>query len=639
MSSGPRSQGALHHGWSRWGPVVAQTLVVAAIAWGAFAFGAVYSWAYWPLLAALTAAGLVAASVRRDVRGPSDVRWLACALTLFGAAVTVQLIPLPVSLVARLSPAAIDVLQRLDLRVAAGAADVHTVSIAPAQTAVALALFAALALTAIGGARLLSIRGARTTGEAIVVIGLVLALTGIVQKAMYTGRIYGFWTPESQGNPFGPFVNRNHFAGWMLMALPIALGLFSGRMAGAMRDVKPEWRARIIWLSSAAANHMLLLAAAALVMTLSLVMTMSRSGITAMTLVLTLTGLMALRRQRTVTSRTITTAYLVVVLIGAFGWVGADAVVARFSKTSWTEFNDRRSAWTDAATVASHFPLAGTGLNTYSVAALFYQTENLDQHYGEAHNDYLQIAAEGGALLAVPAILSALAFVGIVRRRFKEETSGSAYWLRVGAVTGIAAVALQEMVDFSLQMPGNATLFAVLCAIALHRSSADARAEPNGRSPDTSSPRRRAHVARSAPTVVRPPAGRKVPPADSSTRPSETPDFSHATLRSQELTSMEPCRRCGAPNLHRSRTRSRWEGWRKEITGKRPYRCRACGWRGWSIDYGPDFTDAEREDAARALAPPPPNLSGTALDRDSRDETLALEQLDLPEVERPSGSA
>jgi hypothetical protein len=36
-------------------------------------------------------------------------------------------------------------------------------------------------------------------------------------------------------------------------------------------------------------------------------------------------------------------------------------------------------------------------------------------------------------------------------------------------VTGIVAIALQSVVDFSLQIPGNAALFAVLCGIALHR--------------------------------------------------------------------------------------------------------------------------------------------------------------------------
>ena len=92
------------------------------------------------------------------------------------------------------------------------------------------------------------------------------------------------------------------------------------------------------------------------------------------------------------------------------------------------------------------------------------------RHYAQAHNDYLQLAAEGGLLLTIPAALSVCAFIVAVRRRFVEETSVRTYWLRVGAVTGLTAIALQETVEFSLQMPGNAALFAVVCAIALHRT-------------------------------------------------------------------------------------------------------------------------------------------------------------------------
>ena len=43
------------------------------------------------------------------------------------------------------------------------------------------------------------------------------------------------------------------------------------------------------------------------------------------------------------------------------------------------------------------------------------------------------------------------------------------YWLRIGAVTGLAALAFQSVVDFSLQMPGNAVTFALLMAVAAHR--------------------------------------------------------------------------------------------------------------------------------------------------------------------------
>lgn len=81
---------------------------------------------------------------------------------------------------------------------------------------------------------------------------------------------------------------------------------------------------------------------------------------------------------------------------------------------------------------------------------LFYQQHELALYFSAAHNDYLQLAAEGGVLLTIPAALCALAFIVAVRRRFIEDASARTYWLWVGAVTGLTAIALQETVDFSL---------------------------------------------------------------------------------------------------------------------------------------------------------------------------------------------
>jgi hypothetical protein len=92
---------------------------------------------------------------------------------------------------------------------------------------------------------------------------------------------------------------------------------------------------------------------------------------------------------------------------------------------------------------------------------------------------------------------------------------------------------------------------------------------------------------------------------------------------------MLACPKCKSAHVHRSRTKSRWEAWRKDITGKRPYRCRACGWRGWAIDSGPKFGDIEKELAERALAPEPPNLKGIVLSREeSRGTDVSLAELD-----------
>ncbi|MBW8869120.1 MAG: O-antigen ligase family protein, partial [Acidobacteria bacterium] len=319
---------------------------------------------------------------------------------------------------------------------------------------------------------LFSARGPRTFACALVVLGALVATIGIVQQPLSTGKIYGFWIPLDGGTPFGPFVNRNHFAGWMLMALPVTLGLVLGSLSRAMRGVRSRWRDRLVWFSSAEASQLILFAVAAIVMALALVLTMSRSGVTSFALAIALTGAIVARRKWTGGRSGVALAYLGFLVIVVISWVGADVLASRFSDTDWNELNARRGAWADANDIRSRFPLAGTGLNTYGTATVLYQQHDRTRRYTEAHNDYLQLAAEGGLLLTIPAAVCMIAFAVAVRRRFVDETSAMSYWLRVGAVTGIGSIALQETVEFSLQMPGNAALFAVLCGIALHRAPA-----------------------------------------------------------------------------------------------------------------------------------------------------------------------
>src|SRR6185295_11051632 len=161
--------------------------------------------------------------------------------------------------------------------------------------------------------------------------------------------------------------------------------------------------------------------------------------------------------------------YLLLVVVIAIGWGRLDLVAERFAVADWGQVNGRLGAWKDAWDISRRFILFGSGMNTYGITTIFFQTFDLRVHYAQAHNDYLQILAEGGLLVAVPAAAAVVLFVVEIRRRFAETEPGSmSYWIRVGAVTGLVAIALHETVDFSLQMPGNALLFATLVAIAVH---------------------------------------------------------------------------------------------------------------------------------------------------------------------------
>ena len=444
---------------------------VAIVAWGALAFGAVYPWAYTPLLVACAVTGLLGL-FERGRRMPRASRRILFGLLAVGAAAALQLVPLSPSLLETISPATAAFLGNYDLRYAVEPF-AHPLSLKPALTMRGLVILAALTLFLAGLARSLSRSRVRRLTVALVTFGAVLALIGIVQKAWlgdhtYMGmKIYGFWTPESKlVVPFGPYVNRNHFAGWMLMGLPLALGLGLGWAERASRTGRGGWRDVIACLSSPEGGRAQLMAVAVAVMGLSLLMTQSRSGLGGMVVAMGLAAVVAGRRRASTRARLAVAGGIAALMVGLVAWGGAD-VATRAGGSGLTELRPR--IWRDTLAVIRDFPLTGTGLNTFGAAMRSYQTWTRDLQVREAHNDYLQIAAEGGLLLAVPAALALAALARAIWRRFRAGSDDTVTgWVRVGATTGLVAIALQSLVEFSLQMPGNAAFAAVLMAVALH---------------------------------------------------------------------------------------------------------------------------------------------------------------------------
>jgi O-antigen ligase len=437
---------------------------VTAIAWGVLTFGAVYPWGYWPLAAVCAITGASALSSRR-VRAAVP-RPLAMALAAVVAAGVLQVISLPLDVLQRISPATTAVLARYDLSVAAGTASWHAVSIDPGRTWVGLILLGSFALFAVGIAGLLDDRLTTRVAQSVLAIGFVVSLIAIMFAGDHSGRVYGFWQPRSPGAPFGPFVNRNHYAGWMLMGTLLGFGYFCALLDSASRVRIRSWRDRVIWLSTSQGARIIAVGAAVATMTLSVLLSMSRAGIGL--LALGLFGLGVLRARRTAAGWTRAAFAAAVLALGTASvvWAGPDTLAARFGTWQDDSLRGRLAVWRDAGSLVADFPVLGTGFNTFGVAMLFYQKSNLQEAYTETHNDYLQIASEGGLLIGVPVFALLLTAALEIRRRLKEARSSPTRWIRVGAVAGLLALGLQDLVDFSLQMPGNAALFCVLAAIA-----------------------------------------------------------------------------------------------------------------------------------------------------------------------------
>lgn len=93
---------------------------------------------------------------------------------------------------------------------------------------------------------------------------------------------------------------------------------------------------------------------------------------------------------------------------------------------------------------------------------------------------------------------------------------------------------------------------------------------------------------------------------------------------------MQQCPTCQSDDIQRSRSRSWWEQWRKEITEKRPYRCGSCGWRGWGFDTGPKASATESQ-FLHDQADPPNLKSNSLLGSGTRRQPVSLATLDVLE--------
>jgi O-antigen ligase len=170
-------------------------------------------------------------------------------------------------------------------------------------------------------------------------------------------------------------------------------------------------------------------------------------------------------------------AALLIVVLGAFANLGA--LSARVGETiqDMEAGRGRTGIWRDAIRLADAFPLTGSGAGTFGHAVLPYQTALPDFYLGNAHNHYLQIVAEGGALLVIPAAFVVGSFLFAFCRRLHDDTS-STYFLRAGAGAGIVAVLIQSIWETGLRMPANAMLCAVLAAVAVHTPSLTPAVKP-----------------------------------------------------------------------------------------------------------------------------------------------------------------
>lgn len=285
------------------------------------------------------------------------------------------------------------------------------------------------------------------------------ALLGIAQYLLGPASILRWGISNYPDSAIGTFANRNHLAGLLEMALPVALALL---VSASVHASRPRDFSSTLGVSAWTRQDRLLWASAGVVLLLlvALVLTRSRTGV-ALAMIGTLVSGMAFVRAGGAGPTVRPLASVVAIGVVVLLLLGLIPILTRFFTLD--PLNDVRwTVFTRATELAGLFFPFGSGPGTF--AAVFPRVQPPDLRYivNHAHNDYLEWLVEVGifALLFVAGFIVLFCQRGWALMRQPLETRDSSYVVQIGAGISIILLAMHSLVDFNLRIPANQIFFA-----------------------------------------------------------------------------------------------------------------------------------------------------------------------------------
>src|ERR1700674_3312046 len=277
--------------------------------------------------------------------------------------------------------------------------------------------------------------------------GFLVSIFAILQHLTSNAKLYWFREIRSGVLPFGPYVNRNHFAGFAELVLPLALiPLVLGRVR------RERWP--VVGLFAVLPIGALFLSA-------------SRGGIVSFGAELSVLALVMIQR-REMGKQLLPGAAVLLVALLLVSWLGVGQILQRLSSVQLLEVTagKRASMRGDTWGIFLDHPFVGTGLGTLQTVSPAYETLYDGKIVNHTHNDYLEALAETG----LAGGLCCAWFMGVLflesQRRLRESSHSFAAALHLSGLVGCMGFLAHSLVDFNLHIPANALLFFLMANLA-----------------------------------------------------------------------------------------------------------------------------------------------------------------------------
>jgi O-antigen ligase len=320
--------------------------------------------------------------------------------------------------------------------------------------------------------------GKNVLAPGLIVLGSLEAAYGIIQYLTGYQKIFGFTKQFYTDDATGTYINHNHFAGFLELVIPFAAMMVFYNLQSRPAQGAPEGRRGHTGGKAHSFDpRVLFYAFLVILLLIAVLFSRSRMGIFSVLASLILMGLLGQlgggRR-----AWMVITLLVIACSMTYAAWIGIDPVMRRFEALTPSGLENpyaRMVIWKQASGIIRDYPVVGTGLGTFTTAFRRYQTSSLDLLMDHAHNDYVEVASETGILGAV--LLFVPIFVLLVKMIAAYAGARSTYRRSVllACIGGTAALLIHSVMDFNLQVPANALLFAVVLGIgfkATHSTAA-----------------------------------------------------------------------------------------------------------------------------------------------------------------------
>ena len=289
-------------------------------------------------------------------------------------------------------------------------------------------------------------------GLTVTIYAFLISFLAIVQ--FFSGPVYNYlnyWSVNSLWGAFGPYVNRDHYAGLMEMLIPLSAAYVLSRPEGY-----PQRN---------------LLGFAVLLPIATLLLTGSRGGFISLLVEVIIMGTVLFRVSMVSGRRSLLAIGALGITAAAilFFWIDPGQMSKRLEKifdlknTSDASYGHREATALDTLRMFRDHPLIGTGVGTFATAFPQYQSVPGDATWEHAHNDYAEGLAETGMIGGVLILCALLIFLRWAYRNLGAGPRNVAAWMQLGATLGVLGIVIHSLFDFNLRIPANAAWFAV-CA-------------------------------------------------------------------------------------------------------------------------------------------------------------------------------